>query len=450
MKIEKHWLYIAAFILLLLVIGFFYRGFQTNYFFCDDFQWLGRAVLLQHSPGELFKIEGRDFNPVFLVILGTAIKISGLSPLVLRFISLLVFSALVWMFFYLLSRYFKVHALLAFCAALLFGLSVFISEVVLNLAALVYSLSLLLFLVGLKCYFDKKKWWFVSCFLLAFLTKEAILLAVLPLFFYEKERYLRVFLAAATGTMVLFRVVLQWGAVTGSYTDFLSFGNFFYKLYFIVLRAMNLSPYTFPLPVGVLVILLLLLVSLYFLKVERGFSFFFLFLVIFSLFFSFFPKLTSRYFLFPAFAFWGMAALWVHHFQQKKKNLKYALIPLVLIAMLFNYSFIRREIGDYKILGDFSRQFIQREATLVKNQLTPRQGSTAFTFFKRDKRRLAAVYRLINQRENLPKLLPFREHSIGGVIEPKYLVPIIFYPEHIARWIPLEETAYSFIGRIIY
>jgi hypothetical protein len=450
MKIKKYWLYIAAFILLLLLNGLFYWGFQDNYFFCDDFHWLGRAVLVQDSPGEIFKIEGRDFNPVFLLTLGILVKFAGISPPMLRFISLLVFSALAWMFFYLLSRYFKVHPLLAFCAALLFSLSVFVSEVVLNLSALVYSLSLLLFLVGLKLYLDKKQWLFVLFFLLAFFTKETILLAAIPLFFYEKKRNHRIFLAASTGIMVVLRIVLQLGAVTGSYTDFLSLGNYFYKLYFILLRAMNLSPYTLPLPVGILVILLLLVVSLYFLKLERDFSFFLLFLVIFSLFFSLFPKLTSRYFLFPTFAFWGMAALLAHHFQQKKEALKYALVPLVLIGMLFNYSLIRREIEDYKILGDFSNRFIQREATLVKNQLNSRPGVQDFTFYKGDNRQLAAVYLLVNQRENLPKLLPFREHSIGGVIEPKHLVPMVLFPEHIARWVPLEETVYYFKGQIIY
>jgi hypothetical protein len=473
MKIKTSWLYFFIFLLIIAANGVLYWGFQHNYFFSDDFHWLGRAVLVQDSPGEIFKIAGRDFNPVYLLLLGILIKIFGLSPLVLRLISLLTFSAVIWMFFYILCRYFKVNIIIALSAALLSSFSVFVSEVVLSLAALVYSLSILLFLVALKFYFDKKgvapptyycicqknkvsgginkkKWLYAVFLFLAFLTKETIFLAALPLFVYEKEKNLRWFIVASTGGILLFRVLLQITAAASSYTGFLSFSNIFYKLYFIILRTMGLSPYTVPLPVGIIVIIFLVLVSIYFIKAERGFLFFLLLLAIFSLFFSLLPKLSSRYFFYPTFGFWGIAALLTHYFYQKKKYLQYALIPLLLVSILFNYSPIKREIEDYKILGDFSKQCIRQEAVFIKNQLSTNPGSPGIILYKRDNRGLIAVYRLINNRKNLPKLLPpFRPQStIAGVIEPKHLIPIIFYPDKVARWEPIEETTYYFKGKI--
>ena len=483
MKIKTSWLYFFVFLLIIAANGVLYWGFQHNYFFSDDFHWLGRAVLAHDSPGEIFKIAGRDFNPVYLLLLGILIKIFGLSPLVLRLISLLTFSAVIWMFFYILCRYFKVNILIALSAALLSSFSVFVSEVVLSLAALVYSLSILLFLVALKFYFDKRQWLYAVVLFLAFLTKETIILAALPLFVYEKEKNLRWFIVASTGGILLFRVLLQITAAASSYTGFLSFSNIFYKLYFIILRTMGLSPYTVPLPVGIIVIIFLVLVSIYFIKgmasptyycigsgkkhreekvypknkvsegidiKGRGFLFFLLFLAIFSLFFSLLPKLSSRYFFYPTFGFWGIAALLTHYFYQKKKYLQYALIPLLLVSILFNYSPIKREIEDYKILGDFSKQIIRQEAVFIKNQLSTNPGSPGIILYKRDNRGLIAVYRLINNRKNLPKLLPpFRPQStIAGVIEPKHLIPIIFYPDKVARWEPIEETTYYFRGRI--
>ncbi|MGD2092646.1 MAG: hypothetical protein PVH61_41150 [Candidatus Aminicenantes bacterium] len=522
MKIKTGWLYFFVFLLIIAANGIFYWGFQHNYFFSDDFHWLGRAVLVQDAPGEIFKIEGRDFNPVYLLLLGILIKIFGLSPLVLRLMSLLTFSAVIWMFFYLLCRYFKVNIIIALSAALLSSFNVFVSEVVLNLAALVYSLSILLFLVALKFYFDQKRWLYTVFLFFAFLTKETIILAALPLFFYEKEKNLRWFIVASTGGIILFRVLLQLAAITTSYTGFLSFDNFFYKLYFIILRTMNLSPYSIGLPMGIFVIIMLVLISVYFInkgagdpnlftvsrmpffrgfiskvcrknkakqginkkgggtpnlftvsrmpffrsliskvcrknKVKQGininggsFLFFFFLLAVFSLFFSLLPKLSSRYFFYPAYGFWGIAALLTHYFYQKKKYLQYALVPLILVSLLFNYSFIKREIEDYKILGDFSRQIIGQEAVFIKNQLRTNPGSPGIVLYKRDNRQLLAVYRLITQRKNLPKLLPpFRPQStIAGVIEPKHLIPIIFYPDKVARWQLIEETPYYFKGNI--
>ena len=447
---------VLIFLLILSIYFVFYWGFQDNYFFSDDFEWLSRAILAQDSTTESFRVVGRDFNPVFLILLQVVIRFFGLSPLVFRLLSLFTFSAVVFVFFHILSRHFKVNRVIALTAALLSGVNVFISEVVLNFSALVYSLSLLLLLVALKFYFDRKRGLYILFFFLAFLTKEIIVLAFIPLLFYEQEKRNRLFIIISTCAIGLFRILLQLGAA-GSYTSFLGFSNFFYKLYFIFMRTMNISPYSIHPLLGAATILILLLIVIYYLvskKIGRELLYFLLFLAIFSLFFSLLPKLSSRYFFYPSFGFWGMAALLAHYFyssQQRNKKLKYALVPLLLISMLFNYPFIKREVEDYKILGDFSKQFILQQGKVIKNEMSgnTKAPETTLYVYKLNYRQLSEIYKRIKSRENLPKLLPFREHSVGGVIKPRHLIPIIFYPDKIVRWHRIKETPNYFKGYLI-
>ena len=220
---------------------------------------------------------------------------------------------------------------------------------------------------------------------------------------------------------------------------------------------MNISPYSINPWLGAVTILTMVLIVIYYLvtkKIGRELLYFILFLAIFSLFFSLLPKISSRYFFYPSFGFWGMAALLAHYFyysQRRHKKLKYALVPLLLISMLFNYPFIKREVEDYKILGDFSKQFIRQQGEVIKNETrgnTKAPGNTLYVY-KLDRRQLAEVYKRIKTRENLPKLLPFREHSVGGVIKPKHLIPMIFYPDKIVRWHRIKETPNYFKGCLI-
>ena len=447
---------VFIFIFVLAVIAFMYNGFQDNYFYSDDFEWLSRAVLAQ-SPAdslmEIFKIEGRDFNPVFVTLLSIIVRFFGLSPLAFRLISVLTFSSVIFMFFFILFRYFKVNRIIALSAAVLFGLNVYLSEVVLNLAALVYSLSLLLFLIAVKYYLDGKRTLFLVFLFLSVFTKETVILGFIPLFTFEKEKRKRWFLAASIFGMAAIRGILQLMlAGTGTYTGFLTVSDFFVKFYYIVLKTMNISPYTMHPVVGVVIIILVIAVAMYFIiskkvgKLRQGFLFFFLFFVVFSLFLSLLPKLSSRYFFYPAPGFWGLAALMTHYFYQDNKKLKYILVPLVLISILFNYPMIKREIGDYKILGNFSREFIQRQAVVIKEAAGKEIKTSEIILYKLNRQPLADVHARVKRRGNLPKLLPFREHGIGGVIEPRHLVPLVFYPHDIVRWQQIKETPNYFTG----
>lgn len=449
------------FILITLAFMGVYHGSQHNYFYSDDFHWLGRAVIAQDSPGEMFRIEGRDFNPVFLFLLWLIIKIFGLSVEAMRYVGIFAFAGVVWLFYYILNRRFNVQWLIALSAALLFGLNVFVSEVVLNLSATVYSLALLFFLAAVAFYLRRQKILFILFLVLAFLTKETIILAVIPLLYFKVDKRQRYLLAAVSGGLILIRIILQTGAATGSYTGFVSLENSPLKLFFILARSMNLSPYAVHWFVGILAVLLVAAAAVYF-NIEtrkRAYGFFLLMFTGYAVFFALLPKLSSRYFLFPSVGFWGIAALIAHYLYKsylypRKKVLMYVFVPLLLLSCVFNIPQIREEIKDFRILGDFCRQYIEVKAGEIKRQVEQKSGNIQagnpipLCLDKETTQPLADVYREIMARQNLPKLLPFRARSIGGVIEPRFLVPLIYYPGKNARWKTSDETVYVFTGEI--
>ncbi len=425
-----------------------YNGFQKNYFFSDDFQWLSQAILVEDSASELFQIQGRDFNPLLTLLFWVLVKIGGLYPLIFRALCFLSFSGALFLFYYLLKRYFKVNPAVAICAALLCGFNVYISEVMLYLSTFVYSLTLLLFFIALKFYLDGKKILYILFMLLAFQFKETIILALVPLILYERRRNNRIFIGITGAAVFLSRFLFQAGSTT-SYTHFATTENLLYKLYFLTLYPMNLSPYAVELLVGIAAVFLLLIVFVYFLRTSRHALFFAGLFVVFVLFFSFLPKVSSKYYFYPAFGFWGLAALLGSHLYQKSKYTRYLLFSLLAISLVLNYPALKREIEDYRILGDFSKTFIQDQAKLIKARADVVEKSLGLRIDKPGLAPLSRVYKKIYDRQNMLKLLPFRKHSIGGLIPPSSLIPIVFYPEKIVRWQPIEETEDYFMGRCI-
>lgn len=444
--------YLFAAVLILALITLFYWGIHSNYFYMDDFHWLARAINSQHSIQDIFTIEGRDFNPVFLILLSTLIKISGLSVLVMRAVSVLIFAGLTFTFFHLLCRYFNIHRLVALIAVLMFALNVFVSEALLNFSAMVYSLALLLALWAMIFFLKRKRVLFLVFMIAACLTKETILLVILPLIVYEKENSNRLFLAFSGAGLLVFRVLLQLTAATSSYTSFMETRNFLHKLYFLLLRSLNLSPYAIPLILGIVLLLSVLAGGGYFAwkKRQRGLWFFLSMFFVYALLFAVLPKLSSRYVLFPSLGFWGAAVIAVHYFRQTKhkKILEWTLVPILLVTFLFNLVLIRKEVQDYRLLGDFSRTFILEQANHIKSAVY--DETSELFLLKGDMHRLAELYKLLHHRGHMPKLLPFRAHSIEGVIEPRHLIPIIYYPSRLAVWQLKEETKDWFKGHIIF
>jgi len=440
---------ILWFFLILAVVFALYHGFEKNYFFSDDFQWLAQGIRVNDSPAELFQVRGRDFNPLLALLTWALLKIGGLNPLVFRLLNLLVFGLALFLFYILLYRYFQVNRLIALCFTFLFGFNVYISEVMLYFSTFVYPLTLVFFLLAVMFYLDGKKMLYLLMLLLAFQVKETILLGLIPLFLYEKKGKNRVFLLLSGGIILLTRLVFQLGA-GGSYTGFVSRENFFYKIYFLLVQAINLSPFSFSFYIGLALVLLLAVIFLFYLRRQRPALFFGSFLVVFTLFFAFLPRLSSKYYFYPSFALFGLAALLCHHFYgQRPKLIRYLLLGLLALSLGLNYPAIRGEIGDYRILGDFSRAFVQEQGRIITGKADFNRSPVETRIDQVSQAPLASVFRRVNERQNLLKLLPSRKNSLGGVIIPGDLVPIAFYPQRIVRWQPVSNTPAYFQGLLV-
>ncbi|MFC2156006.1 hypothetical protein ACFLRB_05920 [Acidobacteriota bacterium] len=438
---------LLTFVVITLAIFILYNGFQDNYYFSDDYQWIGHAILVDDSFSEIFLVRGRDFNPLLTFFFYVIIKVGGISPLLLRILCFFTFTGALFALYYILSRYFDVKPAIALSAVLLTDFNVYISEVLLYISTFVYTLTLLLFFIALKFFLDGKKVLYLLFMLLAFQVKETIILALIPLFLYEKKRGSRVLLMVSTPLIFLTRFIFQ-SVDTGSYTHFATTENIFYKLYFLILHPMNLSPFSMSITIGISATLILFIIFAYYLKTDRRILFFGSLFVVYVLFFSFLPRLSSKYYFYPAFAFWGCAALLGDYFYRKSKAAKYFIFVLLIISLLLNYPAIRREVEDYRILGDFSKEYIAKQAAIIKNKVGPHSQQGELIIERQGDWRLRRLHREIHDRSNLLKLLPIRKHSVGGILSPGNLIPLIFYPERIVRWTLIEETSAYFSGNL--
>jgi hypothetical protein len=438
---------LVIYALLTLAIFILYNGFQNNYYYSDDFQWISHAVLIDDSLSEAFLVRGRDFNPLLTIFFWVVIKAGGLSPLMLRILCFFTFTGALFTFYYILYRYFNINPVIAFYAVLMVGFNVYISEVLLYISTFVYALTLLLFFIALKFYLDGKKILYLVFMLLAFQVKETIILMAIPLFLYENKKNNRLFLAVITPLIFLTRFIFQVGS-TGSYTNFANLDNLYYKLYFLILHPMNLSPFAMNLSLGIGVILIVSIIFIYYLDADRRAVFFISFFAVYVLFFAFLPKISSKYYFYSSFAFWGGAALLGNFFHKKSRYAKYFILPLLFISLFFNYPAVKKEIEDYRILGDFSKTLIEEQKEIIKSQVNLDNQPVKLKIERVGDGQLRRVYQNIYSRNTLLKLLPVRAHSVGGVLLPGDLIPFIFYPEKIVRWKQIKETPGYFSGEL--
>ncbi len=475
--------HVIAFLVITVSLGFLYAGFEKNYFYSDDFYWISQGILVNDSFSELFVVFGRDFNPLLTFLFWGLIKIFGVSLWTFRALCFFSFAGALFLLYYHLTRYFKVDSTISLSMVLLCGFNVYISEVMLYLSTFVYALTMLLFLTALKFLFDKKRFLYLLFLLLAYHIKETIILATIPLFLYcavvikvsQKEKNtpggttdtpspslplagskfnLLFFLAISTPLIFLTRYLFQ-ASSTGSYTNFVNTENLLYKLYFLVLHPMNFSPLHIQLFLGIALAVIVTLSLAYFLRKEPAAIFFGSFFGLYVVFFAFLPKLSSKYYFYPTFAFWGCVALLAGILYKRNKKLKYLLFALVILSFIFNYPAMKNEIEDYHILGDYSKQLIDTQAQKIKKQIdmdslvAPGNKGFELRIERPGFAGLAGAYQQVYDRGNILKLLPFRKHSIGGVLVPGNLVTIVFYPAHTVRWTNEKETATYFQGKCI-
>ncbi len=452
MRIEflKHKKKLFILILILLIFASYYKSLN-NYFFSDDFEWISRAIVSQAEPLRAFKVYGRDFNPVFIIILSLLIKIFGISAFPIRFFFLILFAINFALIFHILEKRLKFSQFTAFSAAILIALNVYISEAALNLAASVYFLAFLFFIIAINYLAEEKTFLFFIFFSIAFFTKEIIILSLIPIFIFSKKKIKKQILIFGASLLTL-RFIIQFYN-TSQYTSFVSNKLFFAKLYFILLRSINLSPYKInPIYGFFLLTSIILLIILYMIKFgekDKTALSIFVFWILYTIFFAFLPKLSSRYILYPSIGF-ILIYLKIFDTFSKYKIIRLALTFLLVFSFVYNYPKIGKEIEDYRILGDFSKNFVMKiKKDIIKNTDFNRKEQT-IKIKKPEKTALIFTYVMVKRRGNLPKLLPVRKDSLGGVIYPKDLVPIVFYPKKIAIFKPKKITENYFIGTILF
>ena len=120
------------------------------------------------------------------------------------------------------------------------------------------------------------------------------------------------------------------------------------------------------------------------------------------------------------------------------------LLPLLALWCLFQGGAIKREVESYRELGEFSRLFLQgQRETLRHNYPLPSREGVIVGGGTEALRRL---YRRVQSRGGLPKLLPLRVRGVNGVMEPEDLVPLSYWPERRVRWITRERGGGVFFG----
>ncbi len=453
MKIEfsKHKKKLFILILILLIFVSYYKSL-SNYFFSDDFEWISRAIVSQAEPLRAFKVYGRDFNPVFIIILSILIKIFGVSAFPIRLFFLSLFAITFAFLFHTLEKRLNFSQITAFSATFLVALNVYISEAALNLAASVYFLAFFLFLISFNYLSEKKIYLFFILFTLAFLTKEMIILTLIPVFIFSEKKIKKQILIFGASLLTL-RFIIQF-STTSQYTSFVSKKLFLAKLYFILLRSINLSPYKINPIYGLFLLTsIILLILIYMVKFggekDKTVVCIFVFWILYTIFFAFLPKLSSRYILYPSIGF-ILIYLKIFDAFSKYKIIRFALTLLLVLSFVYNYPKIGKEIEDYKILGDFSKNFLIKIKTEFVKNIDPKRKEQTIKIKKPEKTALIFTYAMVKRRGNLPKLLPMRKNSLGGVIYLKDLIPITFYPERIAIFKPKKITQTHFIGQILF
>ncbi len=439
---------IILFIVLAILIIIPYYGFQNNYFFSDDFEWISRGIISIANPMEILRIKGRDFNPLFIITTSSYIKLFGLSPVILRLSVFFVFLLVLFLLYEIMIKILNTDNYIALSLIFLFAINVYISEIILNYSALVYLLSFLFFLIATLFYNKERYGYFIFFLFCAFLFKEIILLGFISLFFIKKPKKSRIILLVSLMIVILIRVILQLNS-TSTYTSFISYKYYFIKLYLIFFRALNINPYSIPPMFGFLIILLFMIffICKSIKRTESSYLFPLSFFIIYLSFFSLLPKLSSRYIFLPSVGFFLLLSVLMGEFKKRFGGKIY--IPIILIMILsfiYNFPLIKKEVMDYRILGKFSYKFIFNHSLKIKEQF----GKSDKIFIGRENLMpLKNLYFSIYKNGGISKLLPIRRGSVGGVIHPEDLVPIVFYPDYIAKWKNIKTENNGFYGKII-
>ncbi len=422
--------YSLYFLVVVFFIFLFYYKSINNFFYSDDFEWLASAKRIICGKERLFLIHGRDFNPITKLYFIVNYKLFSLNPVGWRILQLLLLSVNSFLFFFFLKKS-GIKEKISLAISISFLLSLFTSEVALNVSAISYVLAFLFFILAMNIL---EKSFFISLpiFFFSFLSKETIFFALIPIILLIKNRLKRKIYFAFIFFLVIFRFFIQMKSLS-PYSSFISIKFIPEKFHISLLKSFQILPYNKPYFVSMLLFILIIL-SFFRLGKEKFFVFSFSGFILQLSFLLLFPKLSSRYFYFPTFFSLSIVAFYVNTIVLHKFKKSETLIALILLLTFITGSWygIGKEINDYKLLGQFSKSTLYR----AKNELKCK--NLICKLENRSNKNLKLLYLKISKNGGLPKLLPVREHAYSGLIKYRDLFWLI--KEGCIEKLLIEET----------
>ncbi len=405
----------AAFIIISLCLVFLSLPSLKIGFWSDDYQWLRRGILSLKEPGEILRLNGRDFNPVTLFTYTATLSLFGKRSLPFHIENIILHISNAVLLFYLLLC-FKVERKISLLSSLFWGINYRLSEVPLWITGRTYGLAMFFGLLGLISIVKNKRFIAYLFFILSLLSKEVGILFLLISLFYlpkkkEKTEAGIVFLILSAG-----RLLIQ-GKTTSPYLSFLSLSSIHKKLSFIFNNSLSLPSTALPMLVSLILLVMILIIP----KGKRILS---ISAIIFLLPFVFLPKLSSRYYYIPSAFIISLAFLSM----EKSKILPYVFfIPFSIFSLLM----YQGEIKDYRELSLLWKSKIQGYSGFA--QALPLEEPYGFCNFSYDREYLFLQKKILSTPGRVPKLMPIRKNGVGGIIKLEDLVPFLNYPERFIK-----------------
>ncbi|MEW6365501.1 MAG: hypothetical protein AB1714_12815 [Acidobacteriota bacterium] len=448
-----------------LPIGVYWGALHAG-FFSDDYTWLGRMEPTLLKPVYVFSIFYRDFNPMLHASFVLDYVAGGGGPVAFHITSLAIHAASSALLAALLLRM-GIGLWTAAAATLLWALNVRISECVIWPSARGHSLVTLFVLAGMLCLLGTRRWriWGTAAmFLLGLLSKELAFppMLVLPLIVWMRRRRAGAGSCSysdlvPTGVLAAIFITSEALLVPPAYAH-KSLGDLALKAPFVLLRPIGLGDmYTFTF--ASLGLFLAVMIGALLLLRRTTALIGFAWLLLCSVPIIPLEKLSSRYLYLLSigyvFVLCGLVE-WVRSRPGSAVFRRFAAVGAVTIAVLLlaaNGVWTQREIDDYTALSEpYARcaQILRVPAL----ELAPAETLVIVDVSRRDD--AAAMMALVKSRGTIAKLIPYREHAVGGLIVLRDAVNIarrgsgglLAAPVDLAEPGPLRVYAYD--GHAVY
>jgi len=426
-----------------------YARSLTIGFYSDDLQWLGRMAPTLGNPFYVFHVFYRDFNPTLHVSFLLDYLIGGGTAVAFHATSILIHAVNAVLLFYLCRRCCG-NPWVAVVAAMIWSLNVRISEAVIWPAARGHSLATLFVLaallaVGLPS--RRRDLLVPVLFVLALFTKETALFPMLlvPWLAREPRRAIRLWLTLGgigAGFILLNLLIKPELHLSGAGPAMLAL-----KAPFILLRPLGLGDYYDFSYAMLMLVAGLLLASFWLLRRTTGLVGL-LWIAVCAVPIIPLDKLSSRYLYMLSI---GYALIICGSFElasrvrygiDAKRVLRPLVATLALLVIVANGLFVQREINDY---AELARPYTRCLEALRGAVMAMVSGETFVVVDVSGADTVLQMQEQMRQRGNMNKLIPYRQHGVGGLIELHDAINILKSGEDglLGRPVPADPSTPS-------